>query len=82
MYDLPVPIVMKSGSLNCLEPLRSLLTRTTVALPLRFTDVGCSYRSRLKRISSGHAVAITAIAPSMDTKSAQKMLTRLVDYST
>jgi len=37
LYDLPVPIVMKSGSLNCLECPRPPLARTTIALPLRFT---------------------------------------------
>jgi hypothetical protein len=37
MYDLLVPIVLKSESLNCLEPLWSLLVLARVALPLRFT---------------------------------------------
>jgi hypothetical protein len=37
MYELSVPIVMKSVSLNCLKRPGSPLARTTIALPLRFT---------------------------------------------
>jgi hypothetical protein len=40
MYELPVPIVMKSVNLICLERPRSPLARTTIALPLRFTLCG------------------------------------------
>jgi hypothetical protein len=45
-YQLHVPIVLKSGSLNLLEPSDTIQDCTGTALPLPFTvELGCSVHS-------------------------------------
>ena len=74
---LPLPSVMKSGSLYCLEALQGLFWTLQGVL-----YVGCRYKGCLKCISPGHTVATTAIVPSMVTMGAQKVLTHFVDGRT
>ena len=81
MYDLPVPIVMKSGSLNCLETLRPLLARTMVALPLRFNLCRLQVQEPSEMYLARSRCRHNSNSTIDGYKGVQKVLTRIVDCS-